>query len=79
VIEISSRGGPYDVVRENYRIGGGNWWWIVRAGKDRKDRNGDGRVLFHAEVERRLDRGARRQRRHRLYIFIALVKNGLEP
>ena len=29
---------------------------IVRAGKDRKDRNGDGRVLLHAEVERGVDR-----------------------
>jgi hypothetical protein len=25
VIEISNRGGPYDLVRENYGIGGGNW------------------------------------------------------
>jgi hypothetical protein len=52
---------------------------IVRAGKDCEDRNRDGRVLLRAEVERGLDGGARRQRRHRLYVFIALVKNGLEP
>jgi len=25
VIEISNRGGPYDLVRENYAIGHGNW------------------------------------------------------
>jgi hypothetical protein len=39
---------------------------IVRAGKDCKDRNGDGRVFFHAEVKRGPDRLPRRQRRHRL-------------
>src|ERR1700722_5888277 len=45
---------------------------IVRAGKDREDRNGDGYVLLHTEVERGLNRRAWRQRRHRLYVFIAL-------
>jgi hypothetical protein len=32
VIEISNRGGPYDLVRENCGIGDGNWWWNRRNG-----------------------------------------------